>query len=400
MIGFQVKISKKTIEEALYVVIKNQDIGSKVEINSFEIYFDITGRPEISIENKCIESSFPVKFQINKNDFLFSIQGHGELNLHLSTTFEINSEFQLSTKTQISKYTWIEEPKIDFGTLNFKVEQLVSMIINHYDDSISSAIDKSIKDFVDLRKVVKLGISELDKKLHQYDFKGLRPYVDPTEILLEPLSTNGGEILAKGAVRVDITVGSKNQPSNHSLSLRWVESLLSDNITYVDIKIEEEIISKMLADFINQQEYGGETLLVNNCIVDSKKDGLEIKMDLDSPIKGKIFIKGIPFYNESLGILDINNLNVSVDPSGFLYKLSAPLLNKFLVSNIKEKLPLKVEDIINDNISKYAKGKNIINKLEIAHRIGKVKVSEILCDDEIISMKLKVIDIELEILSS
>jgi hypothetical protein len=397
MIGYSVNVNKLKIEEALFKIINEQGAASDLEIHSFKLHFQIVDKPKILIQDKLFQTNFPIKFNLKKDDFLFSIEGHGHLMLEINTIFNIDENFHLATQTSINGYKWIEEPRIDFGSMNIQVEQLVDMIIRHYDDSLSSAIDKSIKDAIDLPKLVKNGIEDGLKKLDTISLRELKVFVQPSEILVEPITTDEHNIIIKGAIRAEFACGTKNTLIDNGLKLRWVESLLSDNITYVDINIEEEVISSALCDFINQQEYGGEKLQASGCKVDFMSRGLDINLDLLSPVKASVNIFGVPRYNESDACLYMDNLSVKVNSSNILYKLSAPLLNKYLLNNISNRFPLDTESYINQYLGIYLKNKITMPNITIEHAIRKIAVNEIRYDDRGVYIRIKVSDIEAKI---
>jgi hypothetical protein len=397
MIGYTVEINKTKIEEALFKTIKDQGSGSDLEIHSFKLQFEMLDKPEISINGKLLQTSIPIKFNLKKFDFLFSIEGHGQMMLNINTVYDIDENFHLTTRTSINGYNWIEEPTIDFGSMNIQVEQLVDMIIRHYDDSISSAIDKSIKDSLDLPKMVNNAIKDGKQKLATFDLRTIKVFAQPSEILIEPITTDNTNILIKGAIRAEFACGTKNTLVDNGTTLRWVESLLSDNITYIDINVEEDIISNVLCDFINEQEYGGETLIASGCKVDFKPNGLFLNVDLQSPVKASVYIEGVPRYNESDANLYIDNLNVQVNSTNFLYKLSAPLLNKYLLNSIKNRFPLDMDLLIKQHLDKYLNKKFELPNLKVSQQIRKIAVNEIRYNDTGINARIKVSDIEAQL---
>jgi hypothetical protein len=399
MIGYEVKIRKKRIEQALLDTIKKQEKSSIIEINSFKLTLELVELPILEVNHKTIGTRFPIKFKINKDDFLFSIQSHGQLYLNLDTDFDISSDFMLTTKTSIKNYTWIEEPQVDFGSLNITVEHLVNLIINHYKESISIAIDKSIKDYVDLNSLITEASKAMESKLNDFSYKGIRPFISPIELLIEPFTTVDDVIIIKGALIADIALGNSSPFIKNILSLRWVETYLNDSIAFIDIKIREEVISEMLCEFINQQEYGGETLFVSGCYVDFKKNNVDISMDLMTPIKAKVVINGAPIYNEHNSTLNINNLNVEVNPSGFLHKLSAPLLNKFITSNIKNRLPVDLDALLKESIKSYLIGNFEWDDIHSSYQVGRIEIKEVLYDDAGIYLKLKASDLSVKVIA-
>jgi hypothetical protein len=394
MIGFNIKINKKRIEKEMFTAIKDNSKHLKLNINSIDIVLEVIDLPGINLENKTIYTKIPVQFNLSKDAALFSMNGKGKLYVELKTDFDISANLSLTTKTEVVGHSWIEEPILDFGALDFTVEKLVNMIINHYRDSISSAIDKTVKDHINLKQNLNQANQLLKAKLATVDFKSIQLFVEFSEILVQPIETKGEFIHMIGAIRADLACGVNNTLEPTDIQLRWVESLLSDNISYVNLNITEEIISSILCEYVNSQDYGGEMLVSSGCKVDFQPNRLSVVMNLDQPIKATINIDGIPKYNEHESKLYVENLSVNINAAGFLYKLSAPLLNKFLTSKIKENLPVDIENEIAKNVGKYYKGNTVNNGIIIDYNLSKISIDKMNFHDEGIEAIIKVSDVE------
>jgi Domain of unknown function (DUF4403) len=397
MIGFDLKVNKQKVEQQLLDLIKSSVPASKLEVSGFEVLLTIISAPVIVIKDKVITTKLPLSVSFTKNAALFTVQGHGQLNAEVLTQYDVNPNFILTTKSSIQDHTWIEKPVIDFGSLDITIEKLIDLILRHYNDLIAASIDKSIKDALDLNGIVKSAITQMRSKLQSFNFKGISLYVEPTELLLEPIDTDAQFFKAKGSVRAEIACASKNTLQDNGCLLRWVESLLSDNISYVRFDVTEHIISDLLCDFVNKQEYGGELLVSDKCTVDFKPNNVIIQLHLVKPITSVVLLTGKPRYNEHESKLYIDDLDVQLKASNFIYKLTAPLVNKFLESNIKENLPVDVDALIKTHLANYYKGNTSFDGMQISHSISSVNLTEMQFNDEGVSALLKVNDGELSI---
>ncbi len=398
MIGFNIDIVKSNLENTLHTIVLENHENLVFTTNGLDIELKVFMKPIIDINDKIIKINLPLQFKIIKDAALFSLQSHGSLFLNLKTEFDISPNLTLSTKTKIVDYVWLDEPKIDFGALGFDIEKLVGMIIDHHKDSLSTAIDSSIRQQLNLKQLAEKATNLLKEKLKEVDFRSIKLYAELSEILLEPIQTNGDLIQIKGALRTDLACGVTNNLQPTDLQLKWVQSLLSDNISYIDINITEEIISDMLCDYINSQEYGGKMLVSTSCTVDFKPSKVSIEMNLVEPIKAVINIDGSPRYNEHEEKLYVENLSVNVNAAGFLYKLSAPLLNKFLSSKIQENLPIDIDTEIKKNLGKYFKGKTSLKNILLSHTIEDVSISKMQFTDQGVNALIKITDIEAKVM--
>ncbi len=398
MIGFELKVDKKKVENRIYELIKETAPNSKLEISGFEVILEILGAPNLELTGKNIFTSFPIAVSFVKDAALFTVKGHGKLNIQMATAFDINPNFGLTTKSKIEKYEWVEKPVIDFGSLDITVEKLIGLVLNHYDDMIGATIDKSIKDALNLKDLVNSAIGKLRTQLSKFSFKGINLFIEPSELLLEPIETDNYNFKAKGSLRADVAFATSNPFEDTGFTLRWVETLLSDNITYIHFDITEEIISNILCEFVNEQEYGGEKLVSDNCKVDFSPGKININLNLIKPINAAVLLYGNPRYNEHESKLYLDNLDIDMKASNFIYKLTSGLISKYMESKIKENLPVDVDYLIKSQLSKIISGSQVFNEFTIQHSISSIKLMELVTHDKGIKALMVINDGELKVI--
>ncbi|MBK8700084.1 MAG: DUF4403 family protein [Saprospiraceae bacterium] len=246
MVGFEFRISTRALEDLVHKALIEGIPAHSMEVNSFDIQLKVLGSPTVHAEDKCISISLPLGIHFARQAGLFTVQGHGKINVHIESNYDVNASFALSTRSAIATHHWIEKPVIDFGSLDITVEKLVDLILKHYHDMIAYGIDKALKTNFDLRNVVYELVEHVKKEIGQFSFHGLKLFIEPSELLIEPVRNEDGKMVFKGALRADIACAKENPLPANELYLRWVETMLNDNITYVHVDVKEETISDIL----------------------------------------------------------------------------------------------------------------------------------------------------------
>ena len=390
MIGFEFNIASPKLESLVFQALSKAISEKKFDINAFEISLNIIDQPEVDIFGKCLSFKAPFEVAFSKQAGLFTVQGHGKINIALECKFDVSPNFILTTKTGIVSHSWEEKPVIDFGSLDITSEKLVDLILNHYNDVIASGIDSAIKSAFDLQGIVNKMVEQLSSNLTSFSYHGLSIFIQPSELMVEPILKENNMFHIKGALRADIACGNINPFTSNGFYLRWVETLLNDNITYVHLDIPENSISMFLCEFINRQQYGGENLLAENCTVDFSTNKMEINLNLSQPISGLVIVNGKPRYNEFESKLYIDQLDVNLKASNFIYKLSAPLVNKFLESSIKDNLPISVNSEIMALINQYKPLKHKVGNISIEFLFDGLSVMELVFSDDGVKSVIKV----------
>ena len=102
-------------------------------------------------------------------------------------------------------------------------------------------------------------------------------------------------------------------------------------------------------------------------------------------------------YNEATESLTVTNLDITIKPESFIYKLTAPLLSKFLASEVKNNLPIDVSKILNTYTTPFKNKKVNINDVEITTNFRNLQLKQLTFDDKGVKGILQLNDLMLEL---
>ncbi|MFM2394284.1 MAG: hypothetical protein RLZZ546_2266 [Bacteroidota bacterium] len=376
MIGFDFKISKEKVETLLANTLRDA-IPDSIEISSLDIHLKLAGNPHLNITGKQILFGAPFTITFKKNAGLFTVSGAGKIEVNILSNFDINQDFLFTTDTHITGYKWLEKAVVDFGNMDITVEKLVNLSLEHYKDVIESSIDSALKSSINIQKKVAEVVTNFKLILSSFNFFGLSFFVEPSEIIVEPITTKDDHFYITGAIGAELGCAEVNPFDASSIKLKWAEKLLHDNVAHFHVNITEKIISDLLCTYVNKQQYGGENLVSHTCLVDFKKEGVDIKMSISKPIAGDLIIKGKPNYSAVSSKLSVDNLDINIKPESFIYKLTAPLMSKYMESELTSKLPLDVDDLISSQTKKYKSTKFQREDLLLIVSFDKIDLSDL-----------------------
>jgi len=96
--------------------------------------------------------------------------------------------------------------------------------------------------------------------------------------------------------------------------------------------------------------------------------GLTVKMEISEPIRAQVFVTGVPHYDPSAGVLQLNNLDVKVNP--------ANLLSKLVTEKIPAAIPLdKAHLSISQEGVTISKLSFLAQELEVTGSVKNLKIS-------------------------
>lgn len=362
-VNFEISTTNDFLSELLEDALDKAVSSEPMNVNSVEIILTRVGSAEIRPEGKKVDIFLPLKINLKRAAGLFTVEGNGSINLHLAVDFDISENLKLKTKTELVSHEWLEKPILEIGALNIPVETLVNLVLNHHESIITAKIDSSLKDYSDLNSLLQKGLVDARNKIGALDLKGNRIDVHIDEVALVPPSILDGRITIKGQIDPQISINSMSIRSESEVPFKWIEesAITDDTDIRIPINLSYDFMGKEVKRILQGVEVGGKHFDVVSIRISGGEE-LNIEMEINEPIKAQVFIVGRPIYNEIEGELYMKDLDVKVNPSNFIYKLTAPLVNRFIESKMEEFFPMalnaKISGLVKENLPPEIKLQN------------------------------------------
>jgi len=350
-IGFELSFSKTYINRLFENALDSAVSSEPLEVNGVEVTLKRIGEANVDFEDKRLNIVIPLSIDLKRSAGLFTVEGSGSIKLHLEVDYNITKDFLLKTSSNIKAHEWIDKPVLELGSLNIPVETLVNLVLKHHESVLTAKIDSSIKKFQDLKSLMESGIETAKKKIsEQKELKDNKFYVKVENLgLVEPRTINDA-LVVSGFANPEIRVNTPPEMHYKGFHFDWVEEeKCQKGQLNIPLRINYDIVEKELKNQLQGVEVGGKFFDIKS--IDIKGgEKLNIEMEIYEPIKAQIFIEGDPIYNEIEGVLRMNDLDVKVNPSNLIYKLTAPLVNRFIESKMNDFFPVNLNKIISDKL--------------------------------------------------
>ncbi len=351
-VSFALSASNQFLSDLFEEALDDAVSSEPLEVNSVEIILKRVGEAELRPDHKSIHIYLPLNIQLKRPAGLFTVEGSGSINLHLVVDFDIDSAMKLSAKSSLVTHEWLEKPVLEIGALNIPVETLVNLVLNHHESIITAKIDASLKKVSDLNGLLLKGLDKAKESLNEQDLKGNKIDLNLHKLsLVEPVLENG-KVFLKGFMTPSIGINTSKQSEQDKIEFDWIEQdvLSQDSTMQIDIELPYDLLKDEMKETLQGLEVGGKHFDVRSIDVSGGKN-LIIQLEIDEPIKAQIFIQGKPIYNEIEGVLIMQDIDVKVNPSNFIYKLTAPLVNKFIEGKMSDFFPLEVNQKLGEVVS-------------------------------------------------
>lgn len=342
-ISFELSASNQFLSDLFEGALDDAVSSEPMEVNSVEIMLKRIGDAELRPDHKSIHIYLPLNIQLKRAAGLFTVEGSGSINLHLVVNYDIDSAMQLKAKSDLVSHEWLEKPVLEIGALNIPVETLVNMVLKHHESIITAKIDASLKEISDLNAFLVKGLDMAKESINGQDLKGNSFELNVQNVsLVEPV-VKDGKVKLDGFLRPKIGINTKSHLEAEQITFDWIgkEELNKESSMQLDIELPYDLLKNEMIEALQGMEVGGKHFDVRYIDIQGGEK-LKIQMEIDDPIKAQIFIQGNPVYNELEGVLIMSEIDVRVNPANFIYKLTAPLVNRFIENKMEDFFPLEV----------------------------------------------------------
>lgn len=370
-ISFELSASNQFLSDLFESALDDAVSSEPMQVNSVEIILKRIGEAELRPDHKSIHIYLPLNIQLKRPAGLFTVEGSGSINLHLVVDYNIDSSLRLKAKSDLLSHEWLEKPVLEIGALNIPVETLVNMVLKHHESIITAKIDDSLKKVSDLNALLQKGLIKAKESINSQDLKGNDFEINLQKISLTEPKIENEKVYVNGFLGPTIGINTNGQLEQGNIGFEWLEKEVApeDTTMQIDIELPYDLLKGKLIDALQGMEVGGKQFDVRSIDI-SGGENLEIMLEIDDPIKAQVFIQGKPIYNEIEGQLLIEDLDVKVNPANFIYKLTAPLVNKFIEGKMNDFFPLEVNQKLGNVVRDKIPSEVLIpkGKINIAHK--------------------------------
>lgn len=299
---------------------------------------------ELGVIGQTIHYRVPLKLWIKYDLGITEVEANGDIALKLKTDFKIKEDWSLETNTNIENYEWLKQPKLKLVGVTLPVGFIADMVLKNSKKTLTTSIDKTVRDSFNLRKMVGDSWNQLfDAVLIAPEYNTWLQ-VNPQSIGMSPIVTKNDSLLSTIFVetRPQVNIGEKPKRANAAaLPMFKFKEVSQDDFTLVvstDVPYKE-------AERLAKEQLVGETFTEGKRSV--KVEDLEmygqgnlliVNAELSGSYNGSVYLSGKPFFNPNKNTVEIRDLNFTLETRNFLYKSAAWLLKGTLRKTIENNM--------------------------------------------------------------
>jgi|GEM_PF-2192505 len=343
---YSIKLSQQQLNAMCDKAISEAISKESMEVNGVEVVLKKAGSVTAQLEGKSFVVQLPLDIELRRQAGLFTVEGTGGLSIRVKLNYDINSELQLHVKSELLDHKWTSKPVLELGALNVPVETLMNLMLNHYESILTAKIDEAINQRSQMSPLVLQTIRSLEDRINEQ-----LPIAGRADLQLGTISnltprTQDGAVTIAGNIEVGLRLQPTDAPTDDQLpTVQWATEVGESKPLISELHLSYQDIAKQVLTLINGMDMGGRRVVVSDIAI-AYDQHLNMELALAEPMKGKVTITGEPAYDGDAGTLDVLDLDVNVNPANIIYKMTTPLVNKFIETKLADYLPVPIGDIV------------------------------------------------------
>lgn len=260
-------------------------------------------------------------------------EASGALALMFRTAVNLNPDWTLSTQTETTGYEWLTEPVVKVAGINVPVKFVADLILQKNLRTLSSAIDESVKEYLDLKPYALEAWKSLNQPLILNEEYRVWLSMQPSGFFATPIMARDGVIRIRTGLQavIETQVGEKPAagPPGPLPRLKIGDEAGERVVINASVDIPFAEINRQASQYLSGQTFtqGKRSVKVEAVSIYGSNGKMVAEAKLSGSFRGTVYFKGIPAFDATDSTLmlrdfdfDLATRNVLVKSAAWLYQ--------------------------------------------------------------------------------
>lgn len=260
-------------------------------------------------------------------------EASGALALMFRTAVSLNSDWTLSTQTETTGYEWLTEPVVKVAGINVPVKFVADLILQKNLRTLSSAIDESVKEYLDLKPYALEAWKSLNQPLILNEEYRVWLSMQTSGFFATPIMAKDGVIRIRTGLQavIETQVGEKPAagPPGPLPRLKIGDEAGERVVINASVDIPFAEINRQASQYLSGQTFtqGKRSVKVEAVSIYGSNGKMVAEAKLSGSFRSTVYFKGIPAFDATDSTLmlrdfdfDLATRNVLVKSAAWLYQ--------------------------------------------------------------------------------
>lgn len=298
----------------------------------------------LGLDSQAITYRIPLDLWIKYDLGISKVEATGQIALDFKTGFGVNSDWRISTTTQLQGHEWKKKPRVKMGFVELPVGFIADLVLRNSTEQISKAIDELVTEQFDLRKTVDEAWKEMFQPALVSEAYNTWLTVNPQYIGMSPIATENGRISTTIYVegKPSVKIGERPDPKYIQplppLRISQVEA--EDFTLHINAEVAYDEAERLAKEQLLGEtfSYGRRSVTIQDLEFFGKGSSLVINTTLSGTYNGSIYLTGRPVFDPKKNTIDIEDLEYTLDTKNYLFKSAGWLMKSTIKNKIAENL--------------------------------------------------------------
>ncbi|MBN2787029.1 MAG: DUF4403 family protein [Paludibacteraceae bacterium] len=286
-------------------------------------------------------------------------EANGAINVNLSSTFNLEKEWKITTSTSLLNYNWIEKPNVNVAGYNLPITHIADIALKAFKNKISHSIDKAIAEKSDIKKTMTDTWSKIQDPIVVNNDYNVSITIEPIEIYSTPIVGNGNKLHFNLGMNtfIETTVGPTPNQNSIKTTLpnyKTVNKLTPNFTISTNVQISHQKITEIASKELVGKEFseGKKKIIINSLNIFGGENGLlVVETKVSGSANGTIYCVGKLAFDNQTKLLSITDFDFDVSTRNALIKSANWLLHKNFLKTIEPKLRISLTNEITNMLT-------------------------------------------------
>ncbi|QMU30745.1 DUF4403 family protein [Adhaeribacter radiodurans] len=252
------------------------------------------------------------------------------------------------------------KPTLTIGPLKIGLARFIEPAMQNQMARLSGMLDQEIQNRLNIRQYVQQAWLKLQEPIQLDKTYNAWLTVTPQDIRISPLQAANGEMnmrIGFNSFIETVTNGKPQVKVNPNLPKLITDNRLADNVQIgligeVPYPHATKLIQEQVAGKTFTFENGKQQITINNAEISGSGDKLVVMLDVNGKAKtglftkkivGKVFLKGIPYYDAATASIRIRDVDYDLQTKDQLLKTASWLAKGRFIRNIQDQINFPVK---------------------------------------------------------
>jgi len=310
--------------------------------------------------NQNILIEVPLKIWAEKGIGKFGVYSYQETTfetvMYFKTALSFKNNWTISTFTQPMGFKWVKKPVLDFGKIQIPITSLVEKSMKEQQYKFCKTIDQQMASQLNFQEYAVLAWNAFSQPFNISEEYNTWLKITPINVNITPFKFYGNQIDTNIGIDIfsETFTGNKPEaslPARAAMDFNFVPILANKFLLQTTANISfSEATNIARKTFLNKEyDIRDSKVKITDVKVYAENNRIMIEAETEGYIKGKLFISGIPVYDEVKKKIVLSDTKFKLKTMNILQKTATLLFKGKIVKMIEEEYGIPTEELENSS---------------------------------------------------